>query len=87
MQKEVLKVHYNKLSNEQLLSNLSRSLKYYKVFQMYVRDINDDNRKLQTVNHKFEDVRHEYLNLLKEAKTRGLKLAEEDINVARMLFN
>ncbi|MBZ4644713.1 MAG: hypothetical protein PWR27_1869 [Petroclostridium sp.] len=75
------------LSDEELLSKLDRSVKECKLFQMYLEDVNDDYGKIKIAKLKFEFAKHEYLKLLKEVKARGLKVADEDKCIAKLLFN
>jgi hypothetical protein len=75
------------LTDEQLLFQLDRSIRECKLSQVYLNDVVDDYGKIKVAKLRFEFARHEYLNLLKEAKTRGLKVAEENKRIANLLFN
>ena len=80
-------MNYRNLTNDELLTNISRSLKQCKLFQLYVKDMKRDYGKSEPINCKYESIKYEYLGLLKEVNFRGLKLKDEDRGISKILFN
>lgn len=79
-------LQYQNLSDAELISKLDRSIKECKLFQLYLKDVNDDYGKVKVAKLKFEFARHEYLALMQEAQKRQLNV-EEQKNMANVLFH
>ena len=77
---------HNQLTDHALLSKLDQSIRQCKLLQIYLKDVHDDYGKIKVAKLKFEFAKHEYATLLREAKTRKLKLDEQH-SMFKMLFH
>lgn len=74
-------------TDDELMIRLDQLAKECKLLQIYLVDVNDDYLKTKMAQLKFEFARHRYFQLLREVKSRGLKITEEGRRITELLFN
>ncbi len=78
-------MNYHALTNQEIMLQFNESMKEYKLFQIYLQDVNDDHEKIKVAKLKFENAKHKYEELLQEMKKRDIHV-ERDMGIIKMIF-
>jgi len=64
---------------ENIEKRLEDAFKIYKLSEVYLNNVNDDYGKLKIAKLRLDFARHELLDVIKEANSKGIKLKDNEM--------